>query len=132
VRALLLEIGPDRYAVDIAAVTEVVPRVDVAPLPRGRRAARGLFNLRGDVLPLFDTAVLLGVRGGSGEGQIVIVETSDGRAGLTSDGPVRRVDLGARAGEASLPGAVERRAVEGAIATVLDVEALLRGPVEGG
>ena len=102
-QALLLEIGPDRYAVDIGAVTEVVPRVDVAPLPRGTAAARGLFNLRGDVLPLFDTAVLLGMEPGAPSDRVIVADSARGPAGLVTherpdiveldDRPARLLDV---------------------------------------
>ena len=124
-QALLLEIGSDRYAIDLAAVAEVVPAVEVTPVPRGPRTAVGIFNLRGDILPLFDTAALLGVPGRGRDGHVVVVEAHDGMAALTTDGPVRRVELGAPAGEASVPGGIERRAVEGRVATLLEVDALL-------
>jgi purine-binding chemotaxis protein CheW len=132
-QALLLRIGADSYAVDLAAVREVVPRADVTPLPRGPRAALGVFNLRGEVIPLFDTGVLLGVGRARSGGHIAVVETASGVAGLAADGAARRTTLGAPAGPATVPGGVERRAIDteesdkGGVVTLLDVDALLVG-----
>lgn len=124
-QALLLPIGADWYAVELAVVREVVPSVAVTPLPRAPRAVRGLFNLRGEVVPLFDAGIALGQAPVAAGGHVAIVDTFDGLAGLATGGRTRRAMLGAVAGPASVTGGIERRAVDGLVATLIDVDELL-------
>jgi chemotaxis-related protein WspB len=48
------------YAVDVARVVEVVPRVDLRRLPHAPAFIAGVFDYRGTVVPVIDLAVLLG------------------------------------------------------------------------
>ena len=48
------------YAVDAARIVEVVPRVNLRPLPHAQAFLAGVFEYRGDVVPVVDLGVLLG------------------------------------------------------------------------
>ena len=48
------------YAVDVARVVEVVPRVDLRRLPHAPGFLAGLFDYRGTVVPVIDLGILLG------------------------------------------------------------------------
>jgi chemotaxis-related protein WspB len=48
------------YAVDAARVVEVVPRVDLRPLPHAPAFLAGVFEYRGDVVSVVELGVLLG------------------------------------------------------------------------
>jgi len=48
------------YAVDAARIVEVVPRVDLRPLPHAPAFLAGVFEYRGDVVSVVDLGVLLG------------------------------------------------------------------------
>jgi chemotaxis-related protein WspB len=48
------------YAVDVARVVEVVPRVDLRRLPHAPAFIAGLFDYRGTVVPVIDLGLLLG------------------------------------------------------------------------
>lgn len=52
--ALLFHVGPNRVAVDVRRVREVVPRVTLTPTPDGRHGAAGVFVYRGAVVPVID------------------------------------------------------------------------------
>src|SRR4051812_36805940 len=51
------------YAVDVARVVEVVPRIDLRRLPHAPAFLAGVFDYRGVVVPVVDLGVLLGAEG---------------------------------------------------------------------
>ena len=57
----MMPVGPDWYAIDIARVREVVDAPMLAGMPTAPPTLLGVFNLRGEIVPLFDTAALLGL-----------------------------------------------------------------------
>jgi chemotaxis-related protein WspB len=57
---LMFRSGASLYAIDAKRVVEVVPRVDVRPIPHAPAHLSGLLNYRGRVVPLIDFGVLIG------------------------------------------------------------------------
>ena len=53
--------GANRYAVDVARVVEVVPRVELRKIPHAPAFLAGLLGYRGKVVPVIDLGLLLGV-----------------------------------------------------------------------
>jgi chemotaxis-related protein WspB len=51
------------YAVDVARVVEVVPRIDLRRLPHAPAFLAGVFDYRGLVVPVIDLGILLGSEG---------------------------------------------------------------------
>ena len=51
---LVFSVAGQRYALHVSAVRRVLPMVAVSPLPRAPEVALGVFNLRGDVIPVLD------------------------------------------------------------------------------
>jgi purine-binding chemotaxis protein CheW len=127
VQALLVPVHGDWYAIELVRVREVVPAPALTPLPGAPPALVGVFNLRGDVLPLFDLATLLGLPAGDPADQVAVADAGHAPAGLQVHGRPDLVHLGAGAGPADRPGAVARYAVEedDRVATLLDVDVLL-------
>jgi purine-binding chemotaxis protein CheW len=58
---LVLQVGPERYAVDVDAVREIKPIEGVTPLPGLPSFWSGLVNLRGNLLPVLDLTTYLGL-----------------------------------------------------------------------
>lgn len=52
--------GSNRYAVDVARVVEVIPRVELRPMPHAPAFWAGLLGYRGKVIPVIDLGLLLG------------------------------------------------------------------------
>jgi len=48
------------YAIDVARVVEVVPRIDLRRLPHAPGFLAGVFDYRGKIVPVVDLGVLLG------------------------------------------------------------------------
>lgn len=124
-RALLLPVGEDLYAVGLERVRIVVERPEVARLPGAAPAVLGVVNVRGEVLPVLDTAKALGVGSLPGAPYVAVVDTARGRIGLAAGGAPSNVVLGAEVGASGLASATSRHRVGTAdVATLVDVEAL--------
>lgn len=126
-RALLLPVGDDWYAVALELVREVVEPEHVTPVPLAPATVLGLVNVRGQVVPVLDTGTLLGVAAPAGAPgapvAVAVVDTARGPAGLAASGaPVVDV-LGDDLGPSDLPAGERRRRCSAGVATLLDVEA---------
>jgi purine-binding chemotaxis protein CheW len=125
-RALLLRIGQDIYAVDMAAAREVVAAPQLQQLPTAPSSVLGVFNLRGEIVPAFDTAMLLGLGPtDAGAPYVAVVETSLGPAGLTMSSIGESVELGEPVGVTETPGTLATYALGGRLVVLVDLEALL-------
>ena len=51
--------GANRYAIDVARVVELVPRVELRPVPHAPAFLAGLLGYRGKVVPVIDLGLLL-------------------------------------------------------------------------
>jgi chemotaxis-related protein WspB len=113
------------YAVDAARIVEVVPRVDLRPLPHAEASLAGVFEYRGDVVPAVDLGVLLGAGPAPDRlsTRIILVDRAAAAAGRPAVGR-----------DAEAPSAPPRRSLLGLIAeqvselTAVDPEALLPAP----
>ncbi|HKP17422.1 MAG TPA: chemotaxis protein CheW [Gaiellaceae bacterium] len=78
-------LGDETYALPVGNVTETATADGLAPLPGSPPSVVGVCNLRGELLPVFDLAGVLGLpRSGNGE-RMVVLEHSKHRAGLVVD-----------------------------------------------
>lgn len=58
---LLFTLAGDRYALDADRITEILPLVDIRPIPHAPAGVAGVFDLRGTAVPVIDlSAVVLG------------------------------------------------------------------------
>jgi chemotaxis signal transduction protein len=125
---VLLPLGAEWYAVPVESVREVVSAPSVAPLATAPPVVLGLFNLRGQIVPLFDTAVLLGVgtMGTTGSTEFAaVMQTPDGSAGLATTALPQRAVLDAAIGLSELPGTTGTYQVDGRVVVLLDPTVLL-------
>ena len=123
-RVLVLPVGTNRYAVPLDSVREVVRAPVVRQVPTSSRAVVGLFNLRGEIVPLLDIAVLLGLDMAPDQLFVVVLRTPFGLAGIgTSATPFPAVP-GPPVGPSSAPGTRGAYAVAGEAVVLLDAEAL--------
>jgi len=82
VKVLVLPLGEEHYAVPLESVQQIIPRPRVTRMPISDPAILGLLNVRGDIVPLFDAAVLLGTGARGATAFAVLVLTSQGPAAL--------------------------------------------------
>jgi purine-binding chemotaxis protein CheW len=125
VRALLLPVGADRYALDLTRVSEVVRGPTPTSLPGAPPAVLGVMNLRGEVVPVLDTAALLGTGRVERPGFAVVADLDDGLAALAADGEPSTIELDDPVGPSELDAGLGRFAVGEAVVALLDLDALL-------
>ena len=80
-----VRVGGESYAVAVEHVIEIAELGELSPVPGGPASVLGVRNLRGEVLPVFDLATVLGIAG-AGLRQCLLVTEHDGlRAGFAVD-----------------------------------------------
>ena len=121
-----MPVGADWYAVEMTSVREVVAQPQLAPVPTAPGSVLGLFNLRGEIVPLFDTAALLGIGRVEEPSYCAVVLTSAGPAGLAASGVPDAADLGEPIVSGELSASVGGYAVDDRLVTLLDVDLLVR------
>jgi purine-binding chemotaxis protein CheW len=89
----------------------------------------GLFNLRGEIVPLIDTAALLGLGLGPPVAFAVVLHTHLGPVGLSGSAFPQRTLMDDPLGASELPGSAGRYRVGRQVAVLLDIEALLDSAV---
>jgi purine-binding chemotaxis protein CheW len=124
VRALLLRVGEDAYAVPIAAAREVIT-TGITPLPTAPSSVLGVCNVRGEIIPVFDSGIVLGLGPMPAVDAIAVIETAHGPAGLGMNGFGEAVELGEPVAITETPGTNGAFAVGGVVAVLIDVDALL-------
>jgi purine-binding chemotaxis protein CheW len=124
--AIVLPVGADLYAVPISWVREVVAVPMTTALATAPPLVLGLINLRGEIVPLLDTAVLLGL--GTLAGAVAfaaVLGTQHGPAGLATTGLPQQAMLGTPTGPSELAGTAGTYQVGRSVAVLLDPAALL-------
>jgi len=125
VEALLLRVGADLFALPVDWAREVVAAPAVTPLATAPPVLLGLFNLRGQIVPLLDTAAVLGTGRTETTTFVVVVASAQGLAGLATTGLPRRELLDTPAGPSELAGTTGLYRVGHEVAALLDPAALL-------
>ena len=97
----------------------------VTPLVTAPPVILGLINLRGEIVPLLDTAALLGLGTISSVGFAVVVNTPHGPAALAVTGFPQRAELTDTVGLCELRGTSETYRLNQRVVIVLDADVLL-------
>jgi purine-binding chemotaxis protein CheW len=130
--AITLPVEGERYALDITAAREIVPAPEITSLPGAPASVLGLFNLRGDVIPLFDTAALADAGSLQGWTHAIVVETTAGIAALAAGGIPETVALTDPVAPSEVPWIEAAYALDRSLILLLDIEALLAPARVGG
>ena len=123
-RAILLPVGRNWFALPPVALQEVVADPHVTEVPTAPATVRGLLNVRGQIMPLLDTAALLGLDSPPGCPFAVVVQSAHGPAALTVTGTPEPAELAWLVGPTRAKGTVGAYAVGERIAVMLDPQAL--------
>jgi purine-binding chemotaxis protein CheW len=126
-RVLLVPVGPDLYAVPMDGVRKVVRAPLLTKLPTAPALVLGLFNLRGEIVPLLDTPALMGLSRIPDWPFVAVVRSSLGLAGLAATAFPEPAALGEPVGSSESPATAGTYAVGGRLAVLLDIEELLGG-----
>src|SRR5437762_7540771 len=91
--ALVFPLGPERYALRIEEVREIVAAPTLTNLPTAPGVVLGLANLRGDVLPVFDAGRLVASPFPADPQFVMVVDTERGSAGVAASGMPSILDI---------------------------------------
>lgn len=80
-----VRVGDELYAFPVSHVLEVSEIGALTIAPGASHATLGLCNLRGDVLPVFDLAAVLGLPRGAAPTRLLVAERRGVRAGFAVD-----------------------------------------------
>jgi purine-binding chemotaxis protein CheW len=127
-QALIIPVGADFFAVPMASVREVVTTPTLCSVPTGPASLLGLFNLRGEIVPLFDTAALVGLGALSDWPFAAVVRTVRGTAGLGGSGLPESTMLGESIGPSDSLGTTGMYAVGRRLVALIEVDALFITP----
>ncbi len=84
-RFLTVGIGQSQLGLRIEQVREVLDEVTATRVPGMKPVVMGVFNLRGEIVPIIDLGRRLSLDSASEQGKIVVVEQSDHTYGLWVD-----------------------------------------------
>lgn len=124
-RAILLPLPDGDFALPVDVVREVAAAPPVTALPGAPRAVLGVFNLRGEVLPVLDTMAALGGEPGSSAAYAVVATSGTDVVAVAASGLPAIVDLGEQAQLSETPGTAGSYLFEGRLVTVIDLSDLL-------
>lgn len=127
-RALLIPVRDDWYAVDLASVREVLEAPRATRVPDAPRSVLGVINVRGSIVAVLDTATLLGLPPLTEARAVVVLARDRGPVGLAATAIPVTATLGPALGPSSLSGALDRHRTDVGPAVVLDLPVLLRDP----
>ena len=123
--SLLVPVGPDTYAIPADKIREIVRGPRLTSLPTAPPLVVGLFNLRGEIVPLFDTAALLGTGTRPAAPFAAVLHTALGPVGLAASASPESVVLGVPIGPSEGPGTAGVFAHGARLVVLIDVDFLL-------
>jgi purine-binding chemotaxis protein CheW len=122
VRVLLLEVGQDSYALAVETVDRVMAVPPVTRVPGASPAVLGVFNLRGEIVPLFDLPRLIGTGETAGGSHVAVVRSPRGLAGLLASAAPVVAELGDPVAGIEGAGGRSIHDVEGHLASYVDID----------
>lgn len=87
-QVVIFELAGNSYAIDIAAVREIIRPQPVTPVPHAPAAVRGVINLRSSIVPVVDLRERCGLpcAEATGATRVVVVQDAQQSVGLIVDG----------------------------------------------
>jgi purine-binding chemotaxis protein CheW len=80
-----IRVAEETYAMPVANVREISDLGELTPVPGVRPEVLGVRNLRGQILPVIDLAMLLGVARTASPSRLLVAEADGKAAGLAID-----------------------------------------------
>jgi purine-binding chemotaxis protein CheW len=86
-QALVLEVGDERYGIELADVAEVLEPVHCTPVPGAPPTIAGVINVHGEIRPVLDLARVLGIEvtAGGGLARVILLRRQGREMGLKVD-----------------------------------------------
>ena len=124
-RAILLSIGRSWYAIPIDRVVIVVAAPAITPLPTAPRGVAGLFNLRGEVVPVLAASELLEDAADQPGSHVVVARSARGQLGVPSRCLPVTAELDEAHASSDSPGCLGVFSVDERLVTLIDLDGLL-------
>lgn len=124
-RALLLPVGDELYALELSMLHAVVGDPKIFAIPTAPRGVLGAINLRGEIVAVLDTAALLGLGRLESVDFVAVIDHPAGPVALAAHGRPVTVQLGNQVAPADLSGTLGSFAADSRVATLLDIHTLL-------
>ncbi|OGU05573.1 MAG: chemotaxis protein CheW [Geobacteraceae bacterium GWC2_58_44] len=95
VELLCFRVATEEYAISIMDIKEIIKPREVTEVPRVPSFVRGILSLRGNIIPIFDMRVRLGLPGAtaSERERVVVVKRQGGFCGVLVDEVVQVVRI---------------------------------------
>jgi chemotaxis signal transduction protein len=122
-----LRAAGEDYALPVGEVLEVIPLGAVEAVPGAPAGALGVSALRGQPLPVFDLAQLLGLQAGSAPAQVVVTQHQEGRIGWAVDSVLDVGELPAERSDAEAAWLQSSALVDGVLVGIVDLPAIVAG-----
>ena len=103
------------YAVDVLALNEVIPLLEIKPIPKGPDFLEGVINLRGVIVPVVDMGQVFGLdkKEYTLESRILITTIHSKKIGFLVDGAKDILELDQETIESSVDEENRSRFIEG-------------------
>jgi chemotaxis signal transduction protein len=124
-RALIIPVASEFYAVPMDSVRQVLRRTEVTPVPLSSRELLGAINVRGEILPILDTGILTGNGPLKTVPYTVIVNTEKDVVGLAADSMPIAAELGEQVAAGTRPGEKGVYSSGGRLVVLIDLEELV-------
>ena len=119
-----VRVGSELYALPVSHVLEVGEMRDLTAAPGASRATLGVCNLRGDLLPVFDLGVVLGLPRSQSPQRMLVAERGGTRAGFAVDEVTDVDELPEADQEADSELLSSAALIDGALVGVIDIDRL--------
>ena len=130
IRVLVIEVNAAYFAVPMASVHQVLRHPLVTRVPLSPPALLGVVNVRGEIVPLFDTGVLTGT-GSLSEAPFAVLVSGDKDvlAVAAQELPVS-ADFDEQVAAGTLPGEVGVYSNGGRLVVLVDIEELVKNRLD--
>ena len=128
-RVLVLQVGQEFYALPLETVQQVINKPRITHVPTAHAGLLGLVNVRGEIVPLFDTAALTGAGELPDPAFAVLVTTPQGPLALAADAMPVADEIDEPVAASERPGERGVYASDGGLVILLAIEELLAGKV---
>lgn len=129
-RVLILAASGAHFAVPMASVHQVLRHPFVTRIPLSPAGLLGIVNVRGEIVPLLDTAILTGTGSLSEPPFAVLVSDGDDMVALAAEELPIASDLDEPVGAGGQPGEVAVYSNGGRLVVLINVEELVKNRLD--
>ncbi len=124
-RALIIPVAAEFYAVPMESVRQVLRRTEVTRIPLSTPELLGAINVRGEILPILDTGILTGNGPVKTVPYTILVNTDKDLVGLAAESMPIAAELGEPVSPGTRPGEKGVYSSGDHLVVLLDLEELV-------